>query len=146
MIGEGLVGTCFKEKNTLLVDDVPDSYTVRSGLGQSRLNTLLFVPILQDELHEGVVEIGLYQNVEKYKIEFVERLAHNLAATFANRKATERIQVMLQESNEKAEQIRSSEEELRQTIEEMEATKEAAAEREKKLMKEIEELKTQIGD
>jgi PAS domain S-box-containing protein len=123
--GEGYVGTCFSESAVLQLDNVPDSYAkISSGLGKSLPKFLVFVPLKLDERNLGVLEIASFAKIENYKLDFVVKLSQNIASTFAITQANQKNFMMLEQSREQSEELRSQEEELRQNLEEMQATQE----------------------
>lgn len=137
--GENLVGQCFKEKETILVTDVPQNYiTINSGLGQEYPKAIMLVPLKYNEKVYGVIELASFSVFESYKINFVEKIAESTANTIANLKINENTKKLLNESQDMADQLASQEEEMRQTLEEMEATHE---ELETKSLKDLEEQK-----
>ncbi|MBN2272849.1 MAG: PAS domain-containing protein [Bacteroidales bacterium] len=123
--GEGFVGTCYNEGQLIEITDIPDTYTkISSGLGEALPNYLAFIPLILDEDKLGVIELAAFKNLEKYKLDFVQRLSQNVASFIAIRSATSMMQEMLARSQSQAEELQSQEEELRQNLEEMQATQE----------------------
>ncbi len=123
--GEGFVGTCYNEGQVMAITDVPTSYTkISSGLGEANPSYLAFIPLLQDESKLGVIELASFKNLEKHKLEFMQKLAQNIASFIAIRTAAARVQEMLARSQSQAEELQAQEEELRQNLEEMQATQE----------------------
>jgi PAS domain S-box-containing protein len=126
--GEGYVGTCFKEGTVIEITDVPETYTkISSGLGEAIPRSLVFLPLMQDETRLGVIELASFKKLEKYKLDFVQKLTLNIASFIAIRTATARLQEMLEQSQSQAEELQAQEEELRQNLEEMQATQEELA-------------------
>jgi PAS domain S-box-containing protein len=123
--GEGFVGTCFSEGQMMEITDVPPTYyKISSGLGEATPSYLAFMPLLQDESKLGVIELASFKKLERHKIEFIEKLAQNIANFIAIRSAAARVQEMLTRSQSQSEELQTQEEELRQNLEEMQATQE----------------------
>jgi len=146
LIGEGQVGACFKSKEIMQLDNIPDTYTkLKSGLGESKLTHLLFMPVIQDETIVGVIELASFSQLEDYKIDFLKNIAESIVSVITTIKANDLIKKVLENSQSKTQQLQSQEEEMRQNLEEMQATQEEAQRREKKLeskyVSEIKELK-----
>jgi len=87
-VGEGLVGRCVQEGNTIFLTDIPDDYIrIKSGLGEDNPRCLLIVPLRFNEEITGVIEIATLEVFEEFQIEFIERIgtsiASSISATFA---------------------------------------------------------------
>ena len=129
--GEGYVGTCFKEKTNLRLDNLPDTFKVlRSGLGAVSLQHAIFIPVMQDQTCVGVIEIASIEKLSNVKVEFVEKVAESLASVIIIIKANEQTNRMLEQNNLQAEELKAQEEEMRQNIEELRATQEISSRRE----------------
>ncbi len=132
--GEGLVGTCFLERQSIYMTDIPTNYIhITSGLGDKTPSALLIVPlVINDEIY-GVIEIAAFRAFESHVKEFIDKLAESVASTVSSVKTTIRTQRLLEQSRLQTEELTNQEEELRQNMEEMQATQEELRMREEKL-------------
>lgn len=130
-IGEDLVGRCAFERKTIYMTDIPHNYiNITSGMGSATATTLLLVPLVLNDSVFGIIELAAFQQLEDYKINFVEKLAESIASTISTVKINERTNNLLNQSKIQAEELSSKEEEMRQNMEELQATQEEAARRE----------------
>jgi hypothetical protein len=137
--GEGNIGACFKEKQTIAVDNLPDGYIVmRSGLGSISLHHAVFIPIIEDNVSVGVIEVASLEKLSDIKVRYIEKIAESLAAIITIIKANEKASQMIEQNNAQSEELRAQEEEMRQNMEELLATQEESQRREKGLIRELE--------
>lgn len=131
MWGEGLIGRCGLEKETIYMTDIPDNYiNVTSGLGEAGPKSLLIVPLKTSDDIYGAIEMASFRELEEYEIGFVEKTAESIALTISNVQNNMRTRKLLSETQEQSEKMRQQEEELRQNMEEMRATQEENQRRE----------------
>jgi len=130
-IGEGLVGACFHEEQTILLTNVPDDYIkIGSGLGDANPTSIVIVPLKYEAGSLGVIELASFNIFTDYQIDFLEKVCQNVASTLSVVKINEQTRVLLEKSQEQAEQMQSQEEEMRQNMEELLATQEEMARKE----------------
>ncbi len=122
-LGEGSVGQAWIEKDTLLITDIPNHYIqITSGLGDSNPRCILIVPMIFNEEVYGIIELASFQVFENHEVEFLKKLAENIASSISAVKNNERTSRLLGESQLMSEQLRTQEEEMRQNLEELLAT------------------------
>jgi PAS domain S-box-containing protein len=130
-LGEGLIGSCFLEKKTIFMNDLPDGYMdIRSGLGDAEPRSLLIVPLISNETIIGVIELATIKDFKKFEIGFTERICGNIASTIISVKQNLKTSRLLEQFQQQSEELKTQEEEMRQNLEELQAAQEETARRE----------------
>ena len=121
-IGENLIGQCFRENDTVYLTDLPKGYVhISSGLGEADPTCLVIVPLKVNAETFGIVELASFRVIEKYQVEFIEKIGETIAATIANVKINMNTAKLLEESSEKSERLAQQEAEVHKNIENLKA-------------------------
>jgi len=119
--GDGLVGQLVKTKKMVHLDNLPaDSVLVESALTKVRSKTLVLVPLLYNEDIQGVIEVAVLQDIDDLHLEFLQRLARNVATMLQSTRGILRTQKLLEQSQEIAVQLQRNARELENTKQEVE--------------------------
>lgn len=134
-LGQGLVGQCAFEMDTIYRTEIPDDYwSITSGiLGDRKPVSILLVPLITDEKLYGIVELTSLHEMEANEIKFVEELSDIIARTIFNLKTSIRTQELLEESLEKGKVLEQQQNELQRQQGELELSN-------TKLQEQIEEV------
>ena len=117
-IGENLVGQCFRENETVYMTDIPKGYVpISSGLGEADPTCLVIVPLKVNAETYGIVELASFQIIEKYQVEFIEKIGETIASTIASVKINMNTNKLLEESHQKSERLAQQEAEVHKNIE-----------------------------
>jgi GAF domain len=140
--GEGYVGTCYNERKTLLITDIPKGYAkLSSGLGEIAPNFIYLIPLKYSDMVQGVIEVASIRQLEEYKVKFMEKIAENIASFISIAKAKKQTEILLEQADVQRNELQAQEEELKQNLEEMMATQEEMRRREEAWIKEKKSLR-----
>lgn len=143
--GEGLIGQCFLERQTSYYTDVPENYIkITSGMGSALPRSILIVPVKNEEKIEGVLEIASFSVFRDYEIDFVEKVAQNLASVVTAIKRNNITEKLLQDSKRQSEALKVQEEELQNTFEELYRSREEFRRQEEEYLETIKTLQLQV--
>lgn len=79
---EGLIGTCAVEKNKFYFEKIPDDYIyMSSGFGHAKPESLIIIPLTVDKNVYGVIELASTRKFYDYEIDFLDKLAVDIAIT-----------------------------------------------------------------
>lgn len=126
--GDGLIGAAAMEKKGYYTDKIQDGYlTITSGLGKANPKFLLIEPLIWNGLVFGIIEIASFKPLEDYKLQFVGRVAENIANTINTMESNLRTEQLLKETQAQADQLAIQEEQVRQNMDALKIAQEEAA-------------------
>ncbi len=126
--GEGLIGACAIEKETISMSKIPNNYVnITSGLGKANPRYILITPLIVNDEVFGVVEIASFKILEKFEIRFVERVAESIASALASFKISHKTAVLLKASRKQGNKLLIQEKAMRKNVEILKNTQREAA-------------------
>ena len=119
-LGEGLVGETAREKKLKHVRQVPDNYlTVTSSLGRGAPLELVLTPVNNEGVVNGVIELGFMHPVSARAKEWLNLIAANVGTSLEAALYRQRLQNVLEETQQLNEELEVQQEELRTANEEL---------------------------
>ena len=109
------------EKRIRALDALPAGYIkVSSGLGDVEPQAVLLVPTFSDGEVNGVIELGFLRRLEPRDSALLEMIAGNLGTALEAARYRQRLQVVLEETQQLNEELQVQQEELKTANEELE--------------------------
>ncbi|MBC7435757.1 MAG: response regulator [Bdellovibrionales bacterium] len=138
---QSLINESAGQRKIMTLNDVPPEYIrVTSGLGHGTPLSLLLAPIANDGQVNGVVELGFMRPLQARDSELLKLVAGNLGASVEAARYRQRLQHVLEESQQLNEELQVQQEELRTTNEELEEQSRALKESQTNLQNQQAEL------
>jgi signal transduction histidine kinase/HAMP domain-containing protein len=107
-LGEGLVGQCAREKERILLTDVPGGYvTINSGLGASTPLNIIVLPILFEGSVRAVVELASFSRFSVTHQLFLEQLTETIGLVLNTIEANALTENLLVQSQSQAQELQS---------------------------------------
>jgi len=121
LLGNGLVGQCAREKQRVLLTEVPSDYTrIHSSLGSTRPANVVVLPVLYEGQTKAVIELAALHPFTDGHLNFLEQLTQSIGVVLNTIEATMRTEGLLQQSQQLTAELQSGQKELQQTNEELE--------------------------
>ncbi|MBB3699650.1 GAF domain-containing protein [Flammeovirga yaeyamensis] len=114
----GLLGQVYKEKEMLYIEDVPEDYVnITSGMGESRPNALIILPLIYAEKMYGILEISSFDKFDKYQVNFLENLSEIIASSIADMNTSRVVIQLNEELSKQKERVRELENIINENVE-----------------------------
>lgn len=122
---ESLVGQAAFSNRLIHLQQLPEDYfakglKITSGLGGSAPAHLVLVPTEQDGMANGVLELGFLRTPSPRELGFLSLIASNVGSILESALARQRLQKVLEETQQLNEELQVQQEELRAANEELE--------------------------
>jgi CheY-like chemotaxis protein/signal transduction histidine kinase/CHASE3 domain sensor protein len=118
---QSLVGQAASENRLMRIAPVrTDYFKVNSGLGETVAAAALLLPVANDGIVNGVIELGVLQPLDPRGQSLLELVAGNIGSSVAAVRYREQLQDALAETQQLNEELQVQQEELRTANEELE--------------------------
>ena len=139
--GEGLVGQCAFEKETILLSHVPSDYVpIQSGLGEQVPKQVIVSPVLFEREVVGIIELATFQEFSDLQRELLQKATSDFGVTLNSLFARQKTEHLLEQSQSLTLELQVQHEELRTTNEELQMKARELQQSEEELRKQSEEL------
>jgi len=148
--GDGLLGQAARDNRALRVRDVPAGYLpISSAVGRGEPAELLVIPAGIDGVVHAVLELGYFRSPGRDERDLLSRVSESIAVAVRAAKDRQRLEELLQETQQQAEELQSGQEELRVSNEELEEQGRALRESQANLesqQAELEQINSQLEE
>ncbi|HEY0476151.1 MAG TPA: HAMP domain-containing protein, partial [Kofleriaceae bacterium] len=119
-LGVGLVGQAAAEKQRILLNDIPPSYTrIHSSLGGAPPTSVVVLPVLFEGETMAVIELAALRPFTNTHLAFLDQLTQSIGVVLNTIEATMRTEGLLQQSQQLTAELQTRQIELQQTNEEL---------------------------
>jgi signal transduction histidine kinase/CheY-like chemotaxis protein/HAMP domain-containing protein len=119
-LGEGLVGQCAREKQKILLTNVPPNYVrISSGLGEAPPSSIIVLPVIFEGAVKGVLELASFDRFNPTHLAFLDQLTESIGIVLNTIEANMRTEGLLKQSQSLAQQLQSRQVELQRTNQEL---------------------------
>jgi len=140
--GHGLIGSMADNREIKHIKDLPkDYFSIFSGTGEISPKDLMLVPLVFNNRLWGVMELASIREFTPLQIKFIEAANETVTINIASSIARERLEDLLETTQDQANELQVQQEELRVANEELEEQTKILTENEKKLQVQQEELR-----
>ncbi|MBI5848836.1 MAG: response regulator [Nitrospirae bacterium] len=146
--GEGLIGQAALEKKTICLSNIPPDYVkIGSALGESVPQNIVALPLLHNGQLVAAMELGTFRPFSDNELDFLSQAMEGIAIGLGVSHSRQRINELLEQTQQQTEELRVQQEELQQTNEELEERAEMLEQQGKQIQiknREIEAASTEL--
>nr|NQU90175.1 response regulator [Bacteroidota bacterium] len=141
-MGEGLVGQAAFGRQTISLTQLPDDYTrITSSTGDMIPHNVVVQPLIYNKNLIGVIELASKDVLDDNMLDFIKLVSENIAISINSSRSRDKLNELLQQTQQQAEELQTQQEELRVSNEELEEQTKALKESERELQAQQEELR-----
>nr|WP_205831507.1 response regulator [Bacillus sp. RO2] len=122
---EGLVGQCAWDKKEILLQDVPEGYSViTTGIGHIKPKSIIIAPVIVKDEVIAVIEVATLTEFTKTHRQLLNKVLETLGIAITNILGRMEVERLLLESQAQTEELQSQSEELQAQSEELQTQSE----------------------
>lgn len=115
--GEGLLGEVLLNPRVIKIIDLPDNYTILTGLGQAKPACLVIIPLLTNQRElVGVLEVASFKEIQEYQVSLLEQMGESIAVSLSSVLNTFHTEQLLIESQDLTKRLKNQEEYMRKNM------------------------------
>ncbi|MBI5142660.1 MAG: response regulator [Nitrospirae bacterium] len=139
--GEALIGQAALEKKMICLSNVPpDYFQIGSALGESAPGNIVALPLVHDEQLVAAVELATFRPFSDKELDFLNQAMEGIAIGLGVSHSRQRINELLEQTQQQTEELRVQQEELQQTNEELEERAEMLDQQRKQIQAKNQEI------
>ena len=144
-LNEGLAGQAALEGKIIFRTQTPQECPaiLSSGLAISLPQHVILLPFLYEGVVKGVIEIGFVTAMTNIQRDFLEQAMPVIGIAINTAKSRAKMQILLEQSQQQAEELRQKQAELQQTNQELQSQSEELQTQSEELQSQSKELQTQ---
>lgn len=140
-LGETLIGEAAKQKKILSLQNIPDDFLkVTSATIEGAPRYILIVPLIHNDIIEGVIEVGSLNAFSETTKSLLEEASNSIAIAIHTAKNRAKLQELLEETQAQSEELQAQHSELEGLNTELEAQAQKLQASEEELKVQHEEL------
>ncbi|TAN42537.1 MAG: response regulator [Nitrospirae bacterium] len=142
-LGEGLIGQAALEKKMICLSNVPPDYLrIGSALGEAVPQNIVALPLLHNDQLVAAMELGAFKAFDDKELDFLNQAMEGIAIGLGVAYSRQRIDELLEQTQQQTEELRVQQEELQQTNEELEERAEMLEQQRKQIQAKNREIET----
>ncbi|HKQ30833.1 MAG TPA: response regulator, partial [Burkholderiales bacterium] len=119
-LGDGLIGQCARERQRILVTDIPsESIRIAAGLITMQPRNVIVLPVLFEGQVKAIIELASLREFTASHLAFLEQLTGIIGIVLNTIEATMQTEGLLKQSQQLATELQTQQRELQQTNEEL---------------------------
>jgi HAMP domain-containing protein/signal transduction histidine kinase/CheY-like chemotaxis protein len=128
-VGQGLVGQCAREKERILITNLPGGYIrINSSLGSTAPVSIVVLPVLFEGDVKAAIELASFGQFSDIHLAFLDQLTQSIGIVLNTIRATMRTEQLLTQSQALAEELQSQQLQLQKTNAELQEKAQLLAE------------------